>query len=86
MDIMTFFGTANTGSTFRADSFRVHIACLVPGPVAQGSQEKGSVDSVLEMYNVTGGDEESGAQAQGQGMAVWAVGVWAIVVGAVLVV
>jgi hypothetical protein len=84
MDIMTFFGTAGTGSNFRADSFRVHIACLVPGPVAQGSQEKGSVEDVLKMYNVTG--EESGAQALGRGRAAWAVGVWAVVVGAALVV
>lgn len=86
MDIMTFFGTAGTGSNFRADSFRVHIACLVPGSVAEGSEEKGSVESVLKMYNITGGGDESGAQALGRGRAVWAAGAWAVVVGAVLVV
>lgn len=86
MDIMTFFGTAKTGSIFRADSFRVHVACLVPGAVAEGSEEKESVEDVLGKYNITGGDEESGAQALGRGRAVWAVGIWALVVGAALVV
>ena len=87
MDIMTFFSTVETGRIFRADAFRVHIACLVPGSVAEGSQEKGSVGDVLEMYNITGGgDEESGAPALERGWAVWGVGAWAVVVGAALVV
>ena len=87
MDIMTFFGTAGSGSIFRSDSFRVHVACLVPGPVTEGSEEKGSVGEVLAMYNITGGeDKESGAQALERGRVAWAVAAWAIVVGAALVV
>ncbi|OSS45489.1 hypothetical protein B5807_10304 [Epicoccum nigrum] len=87
MDIMTFFGTAGSGSIFRSDSFRVHVACLVPGPVTEGSEEKGSVGEVLAMYNITGGeDKESGAQALERGRVAWAVAAWAVVVGAALVV
>lgn len=81
MDIMTFFGTANSGSTFRADSYRVQISCLVPGLVTEGSREKESVDTVLARYNSTGGDETAGAQALGRGLAMWMVVAWALGLG-----
>ena len=86
MDIMTFFSTSTPGRVFREDMQRVQIVCLVPGQVAEGSREKASVQSVLGRYNSTGGNQMSGAQAQGGGVDVWRLLAWVLGLGLVFVV
>ena len=80
MDIMTFFPTAEPGSTFRADMQRVQIACLVPGQVSEGSRAKANVQSVLDRYNTMSGNQTAGAAAVGS-VEVWKLAAWTFGVG-----
>ncbi|KAJ4987480.1 hypothetical protein SVAN01_07080 [Stagonosporopsis vannaccii] len=81
MDIMTFFGAMPPGRIYSPRMAKVQIACLVPGQVAEGSREKASVESVLERYNSTGGnqtaedwkadDESTAVRVFGRGVEWW---------------
>lgn len=84
MSIMTFFPKIPSGNTFRGDSNRVQIACLVPGQVTEGSRAKASVQDTLDRFNSTGGNEVTGA-ASSNDVRVWKLMAWVASMGLVFV-